>query len=122
MVTWITATGKPSILKIAMTLLIHAIICQATLMIIYLQSTTDIATIFAFIISKSANDGTGLGTFIGVTHFSVESSTATNPARSGLAIINCAYFMVDKSFIKKDRPSNSEVHGVYIENSHDAYL
>ncbi|YP_009966642.1 haemolysin-type calcium binding [Salmonella phage Se-G] len=66
-------------------------------------------------------DGSGLGTFINVSHFIVDECSSTSPARSGVAISNCSNFRV-KGIIKKDQPSNSDGHGVYIENSADGEI
>lgn len=67
-------------------------------------------------------DGSGIGTFINVSHWAAYGCSAVSPARSGLGIINCTDFSVTKSYVKKDQPSNSEGHGVYVENISDGTI
>lgn len=64
-------------------------------------------------------DGSGLGTFINVSHWGVTGCSATSPARAGLFISSCENFRVDNSFVNKQQTSNSENHGFYIENSNN---
>ncbi|EOV5849339.1 hypothetical protein ACOAAE_000674 [Citrobacter freundii] len=66
-------------------------------------------------------DGSGLGTFINVSHFIVDDCSSTSPARSGVGISNCSNFRIN-GIIKKDQPSNNEGHGAYIENSADGEI
>ena len=66
-------------------------------------------------------DGSGLGTFINVSHFIVDDCSSTSPSRSGVGISNCSNFRIN-GIIKKDQPSNNEGHGVYIENSADGEI
>ncbi|HAT2190565.1 TPA: hypothetical protein I8231_003882 [Citrobacter freundii] len=61
-------------------------------------------------------DGSGLGTFIQVSHFSISDSSANTPARAGFFASHCSHFDVQGSFIKKDQTSNSLDHGVYMEH------
>ncbi|HBV8998829.1 TPA: hypothetical protein MD874_002099 [Citrobacter freundii] len=67
-------------------------------------------------------DGSGVGTFINVTHWSVDNCSTTSPARAGIAISNCSNFRAQKLLIKKDQPLNNEGHGVYLENSNDGFI
>ncbi|EDR4631280.1 hypothetical protein C2654_003621, partial [Salmonella enterica subsp. enterica serovar 4,[5],12:i:-] len=66
-------------------------------------------------------DGSGLGTFIQVTHFTVYGCSTTSPANTGVGASNCSNFKIN-GIIKKDQTSNSKGHGVYIENSTDGEI
>lgn len=67
-------------------------------------------------------DGSGIGTFINVSHFTVSGCDTTDPARAGLYVSGCSNFSVDQCIIKKDKVSNNEREGVYIENSSHFYV
>ena len=61
-------------------------------------------------------DGSGVGTFVWVTHFEVVNCHTIDPARTGFYARSCSDFNLTGGAIKKQKATNNVGGGVYLEN------
>ena len=60
-------------------------------------------------------DGSGIGTFMNVTHFDIIACHSVDSARAGLFVVNCTDWTVSGGSISKQKTTNNDGEGVYIE-------
>lgn len=59
-------------------------------------------------------DGSGLGTFMNVSHFEVDGASSTDSARAGFYAKNCTNFYAS-GFVSKQKSTNNLGEGIYLE-------
>lgn len=62
-------------------------------------------------------DGSGIGTFMNVTHFDIIACHSVDSARTGLFVDRCSNWTVVGGSIKKQKTTNNAGDGVYISSS-----